>query len=572
MRNRLGMPVCGMLALMCLTAGWAEPLPSAAPGESFDVTLEGGAVIAGDEQLETDVLELDGREGSYAHWASPQGWGRPRNFRVDVRVRLDQIRASSIPIAMPGSFMIYLNGQGKPWFLFFTDTGRHVIAAGEPITPTVWTHIAVEYRADDVCLLSVNGRSVASTTGRGLLKPGEGRLWLGRYYYKDPKDEKEYAQWMKGAVGLPRITLLPDDDRYEADLSSMSNVMSVSWGDAIVVNKGWRMLNKPEHVAPFVQECKRLGVKQVYLRCSSEFIMNFCELRMDEDHWYMKALRAVEGDMYSEFIKGCHEAGIKVLAWSTIFDEGSPTSVKYGGNTPFFWQSHFTIEHPEYLMESRDGKTRQWGVLCYAYPEAREHIIGVFKHIMDKWPFDGLYICTRTHSYPAKFADELGYNQPIVDEFKRRHGVDIRTEPFSKSQWWDLQGEYLTQLLREFRQQFAGKQIVIGIPRSDYIGPPYGNMRLDWRTWVAEGIIDGLRLDTISGGWHYPDTRNLPGYVQSQQDNVAMRELEYDLGQWFGPACKDAGVELYTSRSSIYSDADQDLLKHPGVTGFALNF
>ena len=69
-------------------------------------------------------------------------------------------------------------------------------------------------------------------------------------------------------------------------------------------------------------------------------------------------------------------------------------------------------------------------------------------------------------------------------------------------------------------------------------------MRLDWRTWVQEKLVDGIVLGTISGGWHYPNTMNLPGYVQSQQDNVGMRELEYDLGQWFGPPCEEAGVGL----------------------------
>jgi len=245
--------------------------------------------------------------------------------------------------------------------------------------------------------------------------------------------------------------------------------------------------------------------------------------------------------------------------------------VLYGGSTPFFWQATFSIEHPEYLVENRDGTKRQWGVPCYAYPEARRYIIGVFQHLLNKWPFDGLHICTRSHSRPAEFADEFGYNQPIAEEFQRRHGVDIRTQKFSKSQWWDLQGEYLTQLLREFRQAFAGREIFIAMPRADYLGPPYGNMRLDWRTWCQEKLVDGLVLGVISGGWHYPHTRNRPGYVQSQQDNVAMRPLDYDLGQWFGPACRQHGVELYLRRSSIASDADRDLLQRPGMTGFMLS-
>ncbi|MBU0606491.1 MAG: family 10 glycosylhydrolase [Armatimonadetes bacterium] len=562
------------VACLAVTIGLAAaaPLATGAGGEPLDVTLGGGAKIVPDAALKQDVLLLDGQPNSYAHCAAPADWGRLRNFRVEVDVRPDQIRASSIPIAWPGAFMIYISGENKPWVWVETDKGRTIYSSSEPIVPTQWTHLAFEYRADDAGLLWVNGRSVLTIRGQGPLKQGGPDLWFGRYYWKDPKDGKEYAGWMKGGVGLPRITRLPDDDRLQVDLSGMHNAINVSWGDSIVVGKGWRALNRPEHVAPFVAECKRLSVEKVFLRVDHEFIMNYCERRMPDDHWYIKALKAVQGDMIASLIKGCHEAGLKVYAYQTIFDLGSPTSVLYGGSTPFFWQSQFTIEHPEYVTESRDGKKRQWGVLCYAYPEARRYMIGIFEHIVGKWDLDGVYVCTRTHSYPAEFADQFGYNQPIVDEFKRRHGVDLRTQEFSRPQWWDLQGECLTQLLRELRAALKGKEMLIAIPRSDHIGPPYGNMRLDWRTWCQQKLVDGLVLGVTSGGWHYPNTMKLPGYIQSQQDNVGMRDLDYDLGEWFGPVCKATGVELYLARGTFYAEAERDVLKHPGMTGFATYF
>ncbi|MBM4080194.1 MAG: hypothetical protein FJ278_10890 [Planctomycetes bacterium] len=564
--------LCVVAVSFSLLASWAAsaPLPSGVAGQSLDLALEGGAKIGADEELKADALALDGQPGTYARCPAPEGWGRLRNFRVDVKARIDQYRAGSVPFGWPGSFLIYISGHGMPWVLLETDQGRIMLAGTEPVPPTRWLDIAFEYRADDICLLWVNKRSVASLHGRGPLKRGGKELWLGRYTYKDEKTGKEDTSWMKGAVAMPRVQVLPDDDRFKLDTTNLANALGVSWGDAIVVNKGWRMLNKPEHAKPLVAECQRMGVKKVFLRCDHEFIMNFCERRMPDDHWYMKAIKAVEGDMMAEIIKECHAAGIKVYAYQSIFDCGSPTTYLYGGNTPYIWQSKFTIAHPEYLVESRDGKERQWGVLCYACPEARQYIISVFKNALAKWPFDGLYICTRSHSKRAEFADQFGYNAPIAEEFKRRHGVDIRTQDFSKPQWWDLQGEYLTQLLREFRQEFRDKEIHIAIPRSDYIGPPFGNMRLDWRTWCQEKLVNGLVLGVNSGAFHYPNSLNRPGYVQSAQDNLAMRPLDFDLGQWFGPVCKAAGVELYLQRSSLASDADRDLLKHPGMKGFML--
>lgn len=536
------------------------------------LVMEGGARLAHDEDIEGAALVLDGVEGSYARAAAPQEWGRLRNVRVEARLRLPQYRAATVPIGWPGSFLIYIAGHGKPWALYWTDTGRHIIQGEDPVPPGQWLDIAFEYRAEDVCLLYVNGRSVAGLKGRGPLKEGGPDVWLGRYSYEDEKTGAEQNAWMRGAVARAQVTVLADDDRYEMDTTDLRHSMNVSWGDAIVVGEGWRKLNHPDHVAQFIEECERLGVRKVFLRADTEFILNFCDRRMDDDHWFMRALAAVEGDMLGALVRGCREAGIKVYAYQSVFDMGSPTTVLYGGHVPYFWESEFYIRHPEFLMESPDGERRQWGVPCYAYPEARGYMLSILRHILDQWEFDGLYLCTRTHSKPAEHADDFGYNAPIAEEFRRRHGVDIRTEEFSRPQWWNLLGEQLTLLLRDARGAFPDMEIVVAMPRADHIGPPYGNMRLDWRTWVRERLVDGLVIGVISGGWHYPDTRNRPGYVQSQQDNVAMRDLGYDLGEWFGPECAASGVELYLQRSSIYSDADRDLLEHPGVTGFMMHF
>jgi hypothetical protein len=211
-------------------------------------------------------------------------------------------------------------------------------------------------------------------------------------------------------------------------------------------------------------------------------------------------------------------------------------------------------------------------VLCYAYPEVRDYMVSKFQWLLNNWDFDGIYICTRTHSPPAEFADQFGYNQPIVDEYRRRYGVDIRSEEFSKPRWWALQGEGVTELLREMRVALGERRIVLAMPRSDHIGPPYGNMVLDWRTWAQEGLVDALVLGVISGGWHYPDSMDRPGYVQSQQDDVGMREVDFDLAEWFGPWCAEQGVEVLLSRGGFPSDSEKEQLQYPAMAGYMLHF
>ena len=87
-------------AFVCLAApAWSAPLPTGEGDSTVEVTLEGGARAQADEELGADVLALDGNEGSYGHFPAPVGVGRLRNFRVDLKVGLDQFRAATVPFA-----------------------------------------------------------------------------------------------------------------------------------------------------------------------------------------------------------------------------------------------------------------------------------------------------------------------------------------------------------------------------------------------------------------------------------------------------------------------------------------
>ena len=69
-----------------------------------------------------------------------------------------------------------------------------------------------------------------------------------------------------------------------------------------------------------------------------------------------------------------------------------------------------------------------------------------------------------------------------------------------------------------------------------------------------------------------PDRVTVAHFQQTSVHCLHMPRPRPRLRKWFGPACKQAGVELYFQRSAIYSDADRDLLKHPGMTGFMVGF
>lgn len=236
--------------------------------------------------------------------------------------------------------------------------------------------------------------------------------------------------------------------------------------------------------------------------------------------------------------------GLEIYAWITLMDE------YYRNNL----ESGFVAEHPEYQFVSRDGTRYFRGTLCYAYPEVRAHRLAQLREVVEGYPVNGLYLCLRSHAgecEPSYVPDSFGYNQPIVDEYQRRYGVDIRKEPFDFRKLYELQGEGLTQFLREVRAGLGPRvPIALGVMRHPLMVRhvyPRVKMVIDWPRWVTEGLID--ELVTFAGedilGPDRPDMYGLydidPIWVDEAPDYYALvrkagvrLSIWFRLGDWFG--------------------------------------
>jgi hypothetical protein len=197
------------------------------------------------------------------------------------------------------------------------------------------------------------------------------------------------------------------------------------------------------------------------------------------------------------FIREGHAQGMKVLVWLDIFDDGFPG-----------FRSKFLDEHPHCQWVGRDGKTYFKGLTDYSWPEARAFRVAQAKELLDLGA-DGVHCSTSSHCRHlpnAHEADFYGYSQPIVDAFKTKYGVDIRTAPnFDKAAWHDLKGEAMVQLYRELAKlcHGRGKQLWIGLQIGCYTQFPvdphfstnvvarYAN---HWKTLVDERIADALSV------------------------------------------------------------------------------
>jgi hypothetical protein len=353
------------------------------------------------------------------------------------------------------------------------------------------------------------------------------------------------------------------------------NAVNVSWGDHIVVCEGLGKLDMPEKIAAAMDEWRRLTeARTIYWRVSDWYIGEYMECRASGFPRYFEEVARIRAafDPLACAVEAAHRRGMRIYAYHTIYDEGSPPEVKYGDSTPFIWQSRFTIEHPEYLACDRAGEKRHWGVLEYAYPEARQHAVGVFARLVEDHDFDGIYVCTRTHSRPADEADQYGFNEPVAVAYREAYGVDPRTQDFDVHKWRDLRGGFLTQLLRELRAEMSrrGKRVAVAIPCGESIGPPYGNMTLQWRDWVTEKLVDELVIGVGSGNWHYPSMKGKDrerGYLASQDEGWGLPPLDEAVRTAYAPLCAEHGVSLILPGGS-WGLAQRRRLADLGAAGY----
>ena len=103
------------------------------------------------------------------------------------------------------------------------------------------------------------------------------------------------------------------------------------------------------------------------------------------------------------------------------------------------------------------------GVLCLAYPQVRKHLIDRYRRLLQLGDFDGLFVCLRSQSKPAAFADQFGYNEPVRRDVLSRYGVDIRQDDIDRKQWRKLLGEYLTCFLIELRSAIRYENVSLGV-------------------------------------------------------------------------------------------------------------
>lgn len=367
------------------------------------------------------------------------------------------------------------------------------------------------------------------------------------------------------------------------------NIASVSWGDHLVFGEGDGQLTTPQALANRILSWREdLDARILHWRLPNAQIPGQYNKSPDYPDTIMKRT-IVDWDYFKLVPTIAHQYGLEAYLYVSIFDEGFPLAsveerkVSYHNamhGQHIAWQSDFSRRHPEFALVDRNG-LRQWGVLSLAYPQVREHFRRVIRGWLARGEWDGLFVCLRSQSRPADYADQFGFNEPICQDYLIRYGCDIRKQDFDLQLWRDLRGEYLTAFIGELRKmtQNMEMKLALGVPRGDVLGPPMDNRSIAWREWIGRDLIDDLVINQNSSVcpsmWHdlWPMHRGF-GYLQNYLDGFNLRPLLENISEDYSPViAKDGTTRLFVGRQwdARSKTEESELLNHPAVSGLVFS-
>ncbi len=149
--------------------------------------------------------------------------------------------------------------------------------------------------------------------------------------------------------------------------------------------------------------------------------------------------------------------------------------------------------------------------------------------------------------------DFYGFSAPIVEEYRRRFGVDIRTaEEFDREAWHAIKGEAVNRLYRDVAEvcHERGRELWLGLQIGDHVhlaADPYfsdnvvARYRNLWEPLVTEGVADAIIVgdyESMTAGAAHP-------YWRAKTSIPEHADLYAFGAQQYGPLCREHGVRIY---------------------------
>jgi hypothetical protein len=201
-------------------------------------------------------------------------------------------------------------------------------------------------------------------------------------------------------------------------MSEGRNIVSVSWSDHLIFGEGDGKLATIEALTRRMECWKQeLNAGIIHWRCTRDRIRGRFFRGRGHQHFFRSGKSDVDWDDFEVMPEIAHAQGIQVFLYASVFDEGWPLLPKKERAVSYHnrmhcqhvsWQSDFSRQQTQYTIADRTLCNRQWGVLCLGYPQYRKHLIRRYLRLLRAGNFDGVFVCLRSQSRPADFADQYG--------------------------------------------------------------------------------------------------------------------------------------------------------------------
>ncbi len=280
----------------------------------------------------------------------------------------------------------------------------------------------------------------------------------------------------------------------------------------------------------------------------------------------LRRLAAEGTDTLDVVASACRAHGIRCYA-STRMNGDYPASPKDDSLTRQF-NSDFWRAHPEFRIRGPKGEDRT--KLSYAYPEVRAFKLAILREAAAR-DIDGIALDFLRH--PPFF----GFEEPMVNAFRARHGIDPRPLPVTDPRWGPIRGEFMTTFLRDTRKLLDAA----GAKHGRHLGlsaridhREYAVLGCDIATWLKEGLLDYLVVGQRTlGGYEF----DLAPFVKlardagtgcavlfgeegivSGHDRTAAEDKLIAAGKMVAPKRDSLPLEKYRARAARWYAAGAD--------------
>ena len=210
-------------------------------------------------------------------------------------------------------------------------------------------------------------------------------------------------------------------------------------------------------------------------------------------------------DTFAEAVRYGHKIGLKIDAWVTINEDDHGWGIT----------SDFARQHPQFVWVKRDG-TKYHSQMSFAFPEVRAYKLGIIDELLTSYDLDGLFLdWIRTGDIrdnpqtDAQGIADNGYEQPNINAFKAKHGVDPHDVPNDDDRWVRLRAEPQTQFMQAVRDRVNAHHkkipiaVMVGHPwhyrgMQDPIDGSLRGLLLDLQGWSRKHLIDAA----IAAGYY----------------------------------------------------------------------